>query len=108
MLHGCFFYIHLSVQMLAAEKRPFPDDPAVVAPSPTHPLSPPPCIFSIIVIPEDFPGGPVVKNLLCSAGDAGSIPGWGTKIPHAMEQLSLHATTGQSVHHNEGSCVMQL
>ena len=24
---------------------------------------------------RDFSGGPVVKNLLCSAGDAGSIPG---------------------------------
>ena len=26
-----------------------------------------------------------------SAGDAGSVPGQGTKIPHAMEQLSLRA-----------------
>ena len=31
----------------------------------------------------DFPGGPVVKNLPSSAGDVGSIPGQGTKIPHA-------------------------
>ena len=31
----------------------------------------------------DFPGGPVVKNPPCHAGDAGSIPGQGTKIPHA-------------------------
>ena len=31
----------------------------------------------------DFPGGPVVKNLPSNAGDAGSIPGLGTKIPHA-------------------------
>ena len=23
----------------------------------------------------DFPGGPVVKNLPCSAGDVGSVPG---------------------------------
>ena len=30
----------------------------------------------------DFPGGPVVKNSPCNAGDAGSIPGQGTKIPH--------------------------
>ena len=36
----------------------------------------------------DFPGGPVVKNLLCNAGDVGSI-----KIPHATEQLSLGAAT---------------
>ena len=34
-----------------------------------------------------FPGGPVVKNLPSSAGDMGSIPGGGTKIPHAEGQL---------------------
>ena len=31
----------------------------------------------------DFPGGPVVKNLPYNAGDTGSIPGQGTKFPHA-------------------------
>ena len=31
----------------------------------------------------DFPGGPVVKTLPSSAGCADSIPGQGTKIPHA-------------------------
>ena len=31
----------------------------------------------------DFLGGPVVNNLPSKAGDLGSIPGWGTKIPHA-------------------------
>ena len=39
----------------------------------------------------DFPVGPVVKNLPSNAGDAGSIPGWGTKIPHATGQLSPHS-----------------
>ena len=34
--------------------------------------------------PSDFPGSPVVKNLPSNAGDAGSIPGRGTKIPHAV------------------------
>ena len=34
---------------------------------------------------KDFPGGPVPSN----AGDVGSIPGLGTKIPHAAGQLSL-------------------
>ena len=38
--------------------------------------------------PRDFPGGPVVKTLPSSAGDAVSIPGRGTKIPHAVGQLS--------------------
>ena len=33
----------------------------------------------------DFPGGPVVKTLPSNAGGAGSIPGRGTKIPHASQ-----------------------
>ena len=37
----------------------------------------------------DFPGGPVVKNPPCNAEDVSSIPGQGTKIPHATEPLSL-------------------
>ena len=40
----------------------------------------------------NFPGGPVVKNPSCSAGNLGSISGGGTKIPHGGEQLSPHAT----------------
>ena len=43
--------------------------------------------------PRDFPGGPVVKNLPSNAGDAGLIPGWGTKIPRATGQLSPCDTT---------------
>ena len=30
---------------------------------------------------QNFPGGPVIKNLPSNAGDMGSIPGQGTKIP---------------------------
>ena len=41
----------------------------------------------------DFPGRPVVNNFPCNEGDTGSIPGQGTKIPQASEQLRLHATT---------------
>ena len=37
----------------------------------------------------DFPGGPVVQSPPCSTKDAGSVPDQGTKIPHAVEQLSL-------------------
>ena len=33
---------------------------------------------------ENFPGGPMVKNLPSNAEDPGSIPGWGIKIPHAI------------------------
>ena len=32
----------------------------------------------------NFPDGPVVKNLPSNAGNKGSIPGQGTKIPHAV------------------------
>ena len=63
----------------------------------------------------EFSGVPVVKNPPSNAGDAGSIPGWGTKIPHAAGQLSLRATTREKpayhnkepVHCNEGSHVPQ-
>ena len=48
----------------------------------------------------DFPGGPVVKNPPSNAGDTGSIPDQGTKIPHAVGQLSPGATTAEPVHHN--------
>ena len=42
----------------------------------------------IIIVPNksyywDFPGGPVVRLRASTAGGAGSILGWGTKIPHA-------------------------
>ena len=45
---------------------------------------------------RDFPGGPVVKNPPSNAGDMGSIPGQGTKIPHAMGQLSPHTATTEA------------
>ena len=51
-------------------------------------------------ISQDFPGGPVVKNLPCNARDSGSTPGQGTKIPHAMQQLSPSSTTTEPAHHN--------
>ena len=41
----------------------------------------------------DFPGGPGVKNVPCNAGDAGSIPGGGIKIPHAKKQPRLGLET---------------
>ena len=50
---------------------------------------------------RDFPGGPVVKNLLCNTGDVGSIPGQGTKIPHVSKQLSLPTVTTEPKHHSQ-------
>ena len=56
---------------------------------------------------RDFPGGPVVKSLLCSARTpVGLIPVWGTKILHAMGQLSLHITVRASLHHHTISHMM--
>ena len=49
----------------------------------------------------DFPGGPVVTNPPSNAGDADSIPGWGTKIPHGAWQLSPHAATAEPGRHNQ-------
>ena len=40
----------------------------------------------------------MLKNSLCNAGDVGSVPGQGTKIPHAMEQISLCATRELTCH----------
>ena len=48
----------------------------------------------------DFPGGPVVKNLPCNAGDSSSILGPGTKIPHAKGHLNLRAATTEPACHN--------
>ena len=50
-----------------------------------------PSHLHIGIILYDFPGGPVVKNPPCNAGDTSSIPGQGTKISHAAEQLSQNA-----------------
>ena len=41
----------------------------------------------------DFLGGPEVKNTPSNAGYLDSIPGQGTKIPHATGQLSPSAST---------------
>ena len=49
---------------------------------------------------RDFPGGPVVKNPPFNAGDVGLIPGQGTKIPHAVRQLSPHAASTEPARHN--------
>ena len=45
---------------------------------------------------RDFPGGPVVENLPSNAGDTGSIPFWGTNIPHAMGNLSPSSRVSES------------
>ena len=56
---------------------------------------------------ENFPSSPAVGNPPSNAGDVGSIPGRGTKIPRASGQLSTwatvkrpHATT--RTHHSQG------
>ena len=47
-------------------------------------------------VDRDFPGGPVVKNPPCNAGDVGSIPGLGTKTLHSVERLSLFTATTEA------------
>ena len=43
----------------------------------------------------------MVKNPPSNAEDAVSIPGWGTKIPHAAGQLSPRTTTTELAHLNK-------
>ena len=70
---------------------------------------PPELIILIYTFPSvkifygDLPGGPVAKNPPCYAGDKSSIPGPGTKTPHALKQLPScypHITTTESTRHN--------
>ena len=57
---------------------------------------------------HSFLGGPVVKNLPCNAEGTGLIPGHGTKIPHAAEQVGPSAATRNSVSCNKRSHGPQL
>ena len=34
---------------------------------------------------RDFPDSPMVKTSPSNVGDMGLIPGWGAKIPHALQ-----------------------
>ena len=47
-----------------------------------------------------FSGGSVIKDPPCSAGDKGLILGWGTKIPHAAEQLCQCTAITEPESHN--------
>ena len=49
------------------------------------------------VVMRDFPGGPGFENLPSNGEDAGSIPGWGTKIPRVTttEPMSSRAYAPQ-------------
>ena len=47
----------------------------------------------------DIPGGPMVKNPPCNAGNLGSTPDWGTKILHAAGSLSPHTPTSENPKH---------
>ena len=49
---------------------------------------------------RELPGGPVVMNPPSNVRDVGSIPGQGTKIPYALEQLT------KPKHHNYWACAL--
>ena len=59
--------------------------------------------------PLDFSDGPEVKNLPFNAGiwRFNSIPGWGTKMPYAAEQLIPHAWTKQPACRTYWACKRQ-
>ena len=78
---------------------PCPGPVLATGPSSPHPQAalghrrcdPLPCAWEVRVMEGkqgDFPGGSLVENSPSSAGDVGSIPGQGTKVPHPMGQLS--------------------
>ena len=54
-------------------------------------------MLQLKMMARDFHGGPVVKSLPRSAGDVGSIPAGGTKIPCAIKQVSLRTATEDPV-----------
>lgn len=56
---------------------------------PFLPHTPPPSCFPFNEHLWALAGGPVVKNLPCNAGDMCLMPGQGTNMPQAAEQLSL-------------------
>ena len=59
-------------------------------------VHPPPTGPASFAESRDVPGGPGVENLPSNARDAGLIPAWGTRIPHALGQLSLYGTTREA------------
>ena len=61
------------------------------------------CCFGEVVedmltkICGDIPGGQWLRICLCNAGDTGLIPGQGTKIPYAEEQLRQNTATTEAL-----------
>ena len=47
---------------------------------------------------REFPGGLLVKSLLCNSGDVGSIPGQETKISQAIGQPGPRSTETEPSH----------
>ena len=58
------------------------------------------CCFGILIrkrVEGDFPGGSAMKNPPANSGNMGLIPSQGTKNPHALGQVSPHATAIEAV-----------
>ena len=53
---------------------------------------------------RDFPDGPLVKNPCCNSENAGLVPGQGTKIPRAAEQLRPRTTATEPARRNYSLC----
>ena len=48
--------------------------------------------------PMDFPGGQWLRLHTSNAGGTSSIPGWGTKIPHAMRHSQKTERKKKKIH----------
>ena len=62
-------------------------------------------ISPLLSLLGNFSGGAVVENLPANAGDTGSTPSHGTKIPHASGQLSRRPT---ATSHSSRACEPQI
>ena len=68
------------------------------------------CQVLFFALTDDYLGLPwwsSGKESPSNAGDMGSIPGWGTKSPHATGQLSPCTTTTELARFSERACVLQ-
>ena len=72
-------------------------------------------LHSFVKMARDFPGGPMIENPPCNAGDSDSIPVRETAILHATEQLIIPCASAtepanhrlESMHLKERSCVAE-
>ena len=97
----------LGIQGLLRSDELSPEHENVLPKNENPPEKAPSFSLSLLTSAPKKAKGPVVKKPPCNAGDTGSIPGQGIKIPNATEQLSLCTITRESMCCSERSCKTQ-